>query len=70
MAEEERMGNTDFDRKPDQHDSQKVSGHGQGGQEPTSGEDRDRDAHSLPGTNQAGKGPGENDEPADESAGN
>ena len=57
------MGNTDFDRKPDQHGSQNIPGEGQGVQTPTSDQDSEqRDTHSLPGTNQAGRGPGEDDE--------
>jgi hypothetical protein len=57
------MGNTDFDRKPDQHGSQNTPGQGQGAKKPTSDQDSERrNAHSLPGTNQAGKGPGADDE--------
>ena len=57
------MDNTDSDRKPDQHGSQDIPGHDQGGQKPTSDQGSERgDAHSLPGSNQAGKGPGANDD--------
>ena len=51
------MGSADLDRKSDQYTSQNVRAEGRGGQEPTSDQERERDAHSLPGTNQAGKGP-------------
>ena len=56
------MGDTDFNRRPDQHGSRDVSDHGKGDEKPVSAEESERDAHSLPGTNQAGKGPGADDE--------
>jgi len=49
------MGNTDWERNPDQHGSQNTPGHGQGGQQVTSDQNEYREEHSHPGTNQAGK---------------
>ncbi len=60
------MGSTDLDRKSDHYSSRNMPAQGRDGQEPTS--DEERDAHSLPGTNQAGKGPDaadEDDRPSD-----
>ena len=63
MDEEEIMGRTDFDHKPNTHDSKDIAGRGHREQKPVDSEDDERrDAHSLPGTNQAGTGPGADDE--------